>query len=72
MALLFVDGLMNIAWVGAIALFVLLSKTAQFSGRLSRLTVVLLAVRARPVSSERLEMKLTLIIGSNDAASGQL
>jgi predicted metal-binding membrane protein len=44
MALLFVGGLMNIAWVGAIALFVLLEKTMPWGGWMRRLTGVLLAV----------------------------
>ena len=44
MALLFVGGLMNLAWVAAIALFVLLEKTMPWGGRMSRLTGVLLAL----------------------------
>jgi predicted metal-binding membrane protein len=44
MALLFVGGLMNLAWVAGIALFVLLEKTMAWGGRMSRLTGVLLAV----------------------------
>ena len=44
MALLFVGGLMNVAWVGAIALFVLLEKTGPCGDRMSRLTGVLLVV----------------------------
>ena len=42
MALLFVGGLMNLAWVAAIALFVLLEKTMPWGGRMSRLTGALL------------------------------
>ena len=42
MALLFVGGLMNLAWVGAMALFVLLEKT--MGGWMSRLTGLLLVV----------------------------
>ncbi len=38
MALLFVGGLMNITWVAAIALVVLLEKTMPWGGRMSRLT----------------------------------
>src|SRR5215469_16115363 len=38
MALLFVGGLMNLAWVAAIALLVLLQKTIPWSGQLSLLT----------------------------------
>jgi predicted metal-binding membrane protein len=44
MALLFVGGLMNLAWVAGIALFVLLEKTMPWGGRMSRLTGVLLAI----------------------------
>jgi predicted metal-binding membrane protein len=44
MALLFVGGLMNLAWVALIALVVLLEKTVPWGGRMSRLTGVLLAV----------------------------
>jgi predicted metal-binding membrane protein len=44
MALLFVGGLMNLAWVAAIALLVLLEKTMPWGGRMSRLTGVLLAL----------------------------
>ena len=42
MALLFVGGLMNLACVAAIALFVLLEKTIPWGGRMSRLTGALL------------------------------
>jgi predicted metal-binding membrane protein len=35
---------MNLAWVAAIALFVLLEKTMPWGGRMSRLTGVLLAL----------------------------
>jgi predicted metal-binding membrane protein len=44
MALLFVGGAMNAAWVGAIALFVLLEKTLPWGDRVSRLTGGLLAI----------------------------
>jgi predicted metal-binding membrane protein len=44
MALLFVGGLMNLAWVAAIALFVLSEKTMPWGGRMSRLIGVLLAL----------------------------
>jgi predicted metal-binding membrane protein len=44
MALLFVGGLMNLAWIAAIALLVLLEKTMPWGGRMSRLTGALLAV----------------------------
>ncbi len=44
MALLFVGGLMNVAWIGAIALFALLEKTVPWGNWMSRLTGVLLAV----------------------------
>jgi predicted metal-binding membrane protein len=44
MALLFIGGLMNLAWVAGIALFVLLEKTMPWGGRMSRLTGVLLAL----------------------------
>jgi predicted metal-binding membrane protein len=44
LALMFVGGLMNLAWVGAIALLVLLEKTIPGGDRLSRLTGVLLIV----------------------------
>lgn len=43
MALLFVGGVMSLAWVGAIALFVLLEKTMPWGGWMSRLTGLLLA-----------------------------
>ena len=43
MALLFVGGLMNLAWVGAIALFVLLEKTVPWGDWMGRLTGLLLA-----------------------------
>jgi predicted metal-binding membrane protein len=42
MGLLFVGGLMNLAWVAAIALFVLAEKAAPWGGRMSRATGVLL------------------------------
>jgi predicted metal-binding membrane protein len=38
MALLFVGGLMNLAWVAAIALLVLLEKAIPWGGQMSRLT----------------------------------
>jgi predicted metal-binding membrane protein len=42
MTLLFVGGVMNIAWIGAIALFVLLEKTVPWGGWTSGLTGLLL------------------------------
>jgi predicted metal-binding membrane protein len=44
MALLFVGGLMNLAWVGAITLLVLVEKTMPWGGRISRVAGALLAV----------------------------
>ncbi len=44
MALLFVGGLMNLAWVALIALLVLLEKTLPWGGRMSRLTGAVLAI----------------------------
>jgi predicted metal-binding membrane protein len=44
MALLFVGGLMNLAWVGAITLLVLLEKTMPWGGRMSRVAGAVLAV----------------------------
>jgi len=44
MALLFVGGLMNLAWVALITLFVLFEKTMPWGGRMSRLTGSLLTV----------------------------
>ena len=44
MALLFVGGMMSIAWIGAIALFVLLEKTVPWGDRMSRFIGVLLVV----------------------------
>ena len=44
MALLFVGGLMNLAWVGAITLLVLIEKTMPWGGRMSRVAGALLAV----------------------------
>jgi predicted metal-binding membrane protein len=44
MALLFVGGLMNLAWIGAIALLMLLEKTMPWGGSMTRLTGVLLVV----------------------------
>jgi predicted metal-binding membrane protein len=42
MALLFVGGLMNLAWIGAIAALVLLEKTIPWGGQMSRLVGALL------------------------------
>ena len=44
MALLFVGGLMNLLWVAAITLLVLLEKTAPWGGRMSRVTGIVLAL----------------------------
>jgi predicted metal-binding membrane protein len=44
MALLFVGGLMNLAWVGAIALFVLMEKTMPWGDWISRLGGALLVM----------------------------
>jgi predicted metal-binding membrane protein len=44
MALLFAGGVMSIAWIGAIALFVLLEKTVAWGDRMSQLGGVLLFV----------------------------
>jgi predicted metal-binding membrane protein len=44
MALLFVGGLMNLLWVAAIALLVLIEKTAPWGGRMARVTGVVLAL----------------------------
>jgi predicted metal-binding membrane protein len=44
MALLFVGGLMNLAWVGAIALFILLEKTMPWGDWMSRFGGALLVV----------------------------
>src|SRR5436309_3310422 len=44
MALLFVGGLMNLLWVAAIALLVLIEKTAPRGGRTARITGVVLAI----------------------------
>jgi predicted metal-binding membrane protein len=43
MTLLFVGGLMNFLWIGALALLVLIEKTLPWGGRMSRLTGVALA-----------------------------
>jgi len=51
MALLFVGGLMNLASVGAIALFVLLEKTMPWGDWMGRLTGLLLILWAWPVWS---------------------
>ncbi len=42
MALLFVGGIMNLVWIGAIALLVLIEKTLPWGGRTSRVTGALL------------------------------
>jgi predicted metal-binding membrane protein len=44
MALLFVGGLMSLAWIAAIALVVLFEKTMPWGGRMSRLTGGVLAI----------------------------
>ena len=44
MALLFVGGLMNLFWVAAITLLVLIEKTAPWGGRMARITGIVLAV----------------------------
>jgi predicted metal-binding membrane protein len=44
MALLFVGGLMNLLWVAAIALLVLIEKTAPWGGRMARISGVVLAL----------------------------
>ena len=44
MALLFVGGLMNLLWVAAIALLVLIEKTAPWGGRMARVSGVVLAL----------------------------
>ena len=44
MALLFVGGLMNLFWVAAIALLVLLEKTMPWGGRMSRVAGIVLAL----------------------------
>ena len=44
MALLFVGGLMNLFWVAAITLLVLLEKAAPWGGRMSRVTGIVLAL----------------------------
>jgi predicted metal-binding membrane protein len=44
MMLLFVGGLMNLAWIAAIALLVLLEKTIPWGDRMSRLSGAVLAV----------------------------
>ena len=43
MGLLFVGGLMNLAWIAAIALLVLIEKTAPWGGRMARVTGTALA-----------------------------
>jgi predicted metal-binding membrane protein len=42
MALLFVGGLMNLAWIAAIALLVLIEKTLPWGGRMSRVAGIVL------------------------------
>jgi predicted metal-binding membrane protein len=42
MALLFVGGIMNLAWIAALALLVLIEKTLPWGGWMSRITGVLL------------------------------
>jgi len=42
MALLFVSGIMNIAWIAGIALVVLIEKTLPWGGRVNRVTGALL------------------------------
>ncbi len=42
MALLFAGGIMNLAWIGAIALLVLVEKTLPWGGRMNRLSGALL------------------------------
>ena len=44
MALLFVGGLMNLFWVAAIALLVLIEKTMPWGGRMSRVAGIVLAL----------------------------
>jgi predicted metal-binding membrane protein len=44
MALLFVGGLMNLLWVAAIALLVLIEKTAPWGGWMARVTGVVFAI----------------------------
>ena len=38
MALLFVGGIMNLAWIAGIALLVLIEKTLPWGGRMNRVT----------------------------------
>ena len=54
MALLFVGGLMNLAWVAALALFVLAEKAAPWGGRMSRATGALLMLAGAAVLIETL------------------
>jgi predicted metal-binding membrane protein len=44
MALLFVGGLMNVLWIAALALLVLVEKTLPWGGRVSRVTGIVLVV----------------------------
>jgi predicted metal-binding membrane protein len=44
MALLFVGGLMNVLWIAALALLVLVEKTLPWGGRMSRVTGIVLVV----------------------------
>jgi len=43
MALLFVGGVMNLVWIGAIALLVLIEKVVPWGGRMSRIAGIVLA-----------------------------
>ena len=43
MALLFVGGVMNLVWIGAIALLVLIEKAVPWGGRMRRITCIVLA-----------------------------
>ncbi len=42
MALLFVGGIMNLAWIAGIALLVLIEKTLPWAGRMNRVTGAIL------------------------------
>jgi len=48
MALLFVGGIMNLAWIAGIALLVLIEKTLPWGGRISRLTGAVLVAWIDP------------------------
>jgi predicted metal-binding membrane protein len=54
MALLFVGGLMNLAWIGGIALLVLTEKMLPWGGRMSRIAGVVLVVWGGAVLSTAL------------------